>query len=100
MDKEFFKIVNCKEHQIHLFAIPNCDVENPGFSFELYKNKQIINETPYPYSNIKTRLYFTSSMKKPVKIISYDNNNQDIRPNSNFYQNIENAKQNNVLILF
>ena len=40
-------------------------------------NKQIIVDNPYPYSNIKTHLCFTSSIKKPVKIISYENNNQE-----------------------
>ena len=40
-------------------------------------NKQVIVDTPFPYSNIKTHLCFTSSIKKPVKIISYDNNNQE-----------------------
>ena len=40
-------------------------------------NKQVIVDNPYPYSNIKTHLCFTSSIKKPVKIISYENNNQE-----------------------
>ena len=50
-------------------------------------NKQVIVENPYPYSNIKTHLCFTSSIKKPVKIISYENNNQEqqihLQQNSN-----------------
>ena len=33
-------------------------------------NKQILNDMPFPYSSIKTHLYFTSSIKKPIKIIS------------------------------
>ena len=49
-------------------------------------NKQIIVDNPYPYSNIKTHLCFTSSIKKPVKIISYENNNQEqqlpLQPNN------------------
>ena len=40
-------------------------------------NKQVIADTPFPYSNIKTHLCFTSSIKKPVKIISYENNNKE-----------------------
>ena len=39
-------------------------------------NKQIIVDNPYPYSNIKTHLCFTSSIKKPVKIISYEKRNK------------------------
>ena len=50
-------------------------------------NKQVIVDNPYPYSNIKTHLCFTSSIKKPVKIISYENNNQEqqihLQQNSN-----------------
>ena len=42
-------------------------------------NKPIIGEINFPYSNIKTHLYFTSSIKKPVKIISEEKNNQRIR---------------------
>ena len=50
-------------------------------------NKQVLVDNPYPYSNIKTHLCFTSSIKKPVKIISYENNNQEqqihLQQNSN-----------------
>ena len=70
-------------------------------------NKQIIIDNPFPYSAIKTHLCFTSSIKKPVKIISYDNNNQDIHSGSgnknnninynNYYQNIENMTPNKVI---
>ena len=72
-------------------------------------NKQVIIDTPFPYSNIKTHLYFTSSIKKPVKIISYDNNIQEIHSGgsglknnnniniSNYYQNIENMTPNKVI---
>ena len=61
-------------------------------------NKQILNEMPFPYSNIKTHLYFTSSIKKPVKIISDEgtaiNNNMNINlTNSN---NITNNNNNNI----
>ena len=71
-------------------------------------NKQVIVDNPYPYSNIKTHLCFTSSIKKPVKIISYENNNQEqqihLQQNSNGsgsgnknnvnnnFQNIENIE--------
>ena len=82
-------------------------------------NKQVIVDNPYPYSNIKTHLCFTSSIKKPVKIISYENNNQEQQiplpqtgsgsgnKNStnnnlnnninNYFQNIENMTPNKVL---
>jgi hypothetical protein len=81
-------------------------------------NKQIIVDNPYPYSNIKTHLCFTSSIKKPVKIISYENNNQEqqlpLQPNNgsgnkiignnnlsnninNYFQNIENMTPNKVI---
>ena len=72
-------------------------------------NKQVIIDTPFPYSNIKTHLCFTSSIKKPVKIISYDNNNQEMHNGgsglknnnniniSNYYQNIENMTPNKVI---
>ena len=71
-------------------------------------NKQVI-DTPFPYSNIKTHLCFTSSIKKPVKIISYENNNQDPRSGgsgnkinnnnnmNNYFQNIENMTPNKVI---
>ena len=78
-------------------------------------NKQVIVDNPYPYSNIKTHLCFTSSIKKPVKIISYENNNQEqpLQQNgsgnknngnnnlnnnmNNYFQNIENMTPNKVL---
>ena len=73
-------------------------------------NKQVIIDTPFPYSTIKTHLCFTSSIKKPVKIISYDNNNQEIHSGgsgnknnnnniniNNYYQNIENMTPNKVI---
>ena len=81
-------------------------------------NKQVIVDNPYPYSNIKTHLCFTSSIKKPVKIISYENNNQEpqmplpqnngsgnkINGNNNlnnninnYFQNIENMTPNKVI---
>ena len=81
-------------------------------------NKQVIVDNPYPYSNIKTHLCFTSSIKKPVKIISYDNNNinqdqQAVQHNAsgnksngnnnlnnnmnNYFQNIENMTPNKVI---
>ena len=70
-------------------------------------NKQVIVDNPYPYSNIKTHLCFTSSIKKPVKIISYENNNQEQQiplpqtgsgnknsTNNNLNNNINNYFQN------
>ena len=61
-------------------------------------NKQIIVDNQYPYSNIKTRLCFTSSIKKPVKIISLDNEGVDDinKSDSNkcIQQNIENITPN------
>ena len=81
-------------------------------------NKQVVVDNPYPYSNIKTHLCFTSSIKKPVKIISYENNNQEqqiplqqnggsgnkINGNNNlnnsmnnYFQNIENMTPNKAL---
>ena len=81
-------------------------------------NKKMILDNPYPYSNIKTHLCFTSSIKKPVKIISYENNNQEaqmplpqnngsgnkISGNNNlnnninnYFQNIENMTPNKVI---
>ena len=83
-------------------------------------NKQVIVDNPYPYSNIKTHLCFTSSIKKPVKIISYENNNLEqqqlhLQQNgngsgnknngnnnlnnniNNYFQNIENMTPNKVI---
>jgi len=76
-------------------------------------NKQVVTDTPFPYSNIKAHLCFTSSIKKPVKIISYENNNQEqlscgsgrknnINNNmnmnmNNYFQNIENMTPNKVI---
>ena len=76
-------------------------------------NKQVIIDTPFPYSNIKTHLCFTSSIKKPVKIISYDNNNQEQHSSgsgkknnsnsniniNNYFHNIENMTPNKVIEL-
>ena len=61
-------------------------------------NKPIIGEINFPYSNIKTHLYFTSSIKKPVKIIS-DEKNQNgvnmIENNNIINQNILNNNEIN-----
>jgi hypothetical protein len=56
-------------------------------------NKQIMNEMAFPYSNIKTHLNFTSSIKKPVKIISEEtapNNNNNINLINNNISNEQN----------
>ena len=74
-------------------------------------NKQVIIDTPFPYSKIKTHLCFTSSIKKPVKIISYENNNQEQHSGgsgnktnnnnnaniNNYFQNIENMSPNKAI---
>ena len=68
-------------------------------------NKQVIIDTPFPYSKVKTHLCFTSSIKKPVKIISYENNNQEQNNdgssnknnNNNYLENIENMTPNKVI---
>ena len=58
-------------------------------------NKQIIVDTPFPYSNIKTHLCFTSSIKKPVKIISYENNNNEQHSGGSGNANITNSNNIN-----
>ena len=74
-------------------------------------NKPIIGEVNYPYSNIKTHLYFTSSIKKPIKIISEEKNlnninnntiqngqnNNEISNSKNFENNLENITPNKIL---
>ena len=85
----------------------NCLGTDKGLEKSAF-NKQIVIDTPFPYSNIKTHLCFTSSIKKPVKIVSLDNNNQEqinnasnsIKNNvinnkvNNYFQNIENVTPN------
>ena len=62
-------------------------------------NKQILNDVPFPYSNIKAHLYFTSSIKKPIKIISDEsaanNGNMNINMTINNNPNESNAFINN-----
>ena len=71
-------------------------------------NKPIIGgEVNYPYSNIKTHLYFTSSIKKPIKIISEEKNQNTINPmgnqnneisdSKNFDVNMENITPNKIM---
>ena len=71
-------------------------------------NKPIIGgEVNYPYSNIKTHLYFTSSIKKPIKIISeeknqniinpMENQNNEISDSKNFDVNMENITPNKIM---
>ena len=71
-------------------------------------NKQVIIDTPFPYSKVKAHLCFTSSIKKPVKIISYENNNQEQNIDgssnknnniniNNYLDNIENMTPNKVI---
>ena len=56
-------------------------------------NKQIPTELPFPYSNIKTHLHFTNSIKKPVKIISDERTSNN---NSNMNLNLNNININNI----
>ena len=67
-------------------------------------NRQILNDMPFPYSNIKAHLYFTSSIKKPIKIISDEsannpninmNNNNNIQNEPNLFINNNNNYTNN-----
>ena len=56
---------------------------------------------PFPYSNIKTHLYFTSSIKKPIKIISEEgpgnmNNNNNIQNEQNYFINNNNSINNGI----
>ena len=97
---------------IKLNRVPNLHIsrvfqKNEGLNLEnVFEksafNKQILNDNPFQYSNIKTHLYFTSSIKKPVKIISYENNVNEQNENTgnnmnNFYNNIENITPNKVI---
>ena len=62
-------------------------------------NKQIPTELPFPYSNIKTHLHFTNSIKKPVKIISDErtsNNISNMNLNLNNINNIQNQNEQNI----
>ena len=65
-----------------------------------FNNKPLLGEINYPYSNIKTHLYFTSSIKKPIKIISEEKiqnnlNNLNIIGNNNIQNIINNNDLNN-----
>ena len=60
-------------------------------------NKQVIIDTPFPYSKVKTHLCFTSSIKKPVKIISYENNNAEQNNDGSSNKNNNNININNYL---
>ena len=58
-------------------------------------NKQIPNEIPFPYSNVKGHLCFTNSIKKPIKIISEEKNINNMNINNNNIQNEQNNFNNN-----
>ena len=62
-------------------------------------NKPIMGEVNYPYSNIKKNLYFTSSYKKPVKVVSEEKNinmnNINLLANPNGQNIINNNNINN-----
>ena len=49
------------------------------------------------FSNIKTHLYFTSSIKKPVKIVTEDNTN-NVNANNNNNNNVSLTNNNNNLV--
>ena len=48
------------------------------------------------FSNIKTHLYFTSSIKKPVKIVTEDNSNNCNAINNNNNNNVSLTNNNNI----
>ena len=92
---------------IKLNQTPNLPVgrvfqKNDGLENIFEKSAFNKQDNPFPYSNIKTHLCFTSSIKKPVKIISYENTEQNAGSNinnniNNFYNNIENISPNKVI---
>ena len=57
-------------------------------------NKPSFGEINYPYSNIKTHLYFSSSIKKPIQIISEEKNQNNIN-NMGSQNNRDNLINNN-----
>ena len=57
-------------------------------------NKPSFGEINYPYSNIKTHLYFSSSIKKPIQIISEEKNQNNIN-NIGSQNNRDNLINNN-----
>ena len=57
-------------------------------------HKPSFGEINYPYSNIKTHLYFSSSIKKPIQIISEEKNQNNIN-NIGSQNNRDNLINNN-----
>ena len=60
-------------------------------------NKQIQADIPFQYSYIKSHLNFTSSIKKPIKIVSEDSSCNNIKINNNA-RNDQNIFTNNNII--
>ena len=72
-------------------------------------NKPSFGEINYPYSNIKTHLYFSSSIKKPIQIISEEknqnnlnnignqNNRDNLINNNEINNNMENITPNKIM---
>ena len=85
--KENCTLNGSKNGNCNITSSTNIQIEKSAF------NKHIVppNTEASNYSNIKTHLYFTSSIKKPVKIISDDNslnnNNAMYNPNDFFAPN-------------
>ena len=78
-------------------------LEKSAFNKPILENNNFINNNNF-YSNTKTHLCFTSSIKKPIRIISEEknNNNNDIINNSNtnnkiFGPNVENITPNKIM---
>ena len=70
-------------HTERVFKESNNILEKSAF------NKQVQTDMPFQYSYIKSHLNFTSSIKKPIKIVSEDSScNMSINNNSRNDQNI------------
>jgi len=93
------KDINTTAFNSHIINKTN-DLEHKNTIEKSAFNKQLIttfNENPISFSNIKTQLLFTSSIKKPIKIISEDNNylnNNNEDKNIPSYLNNENITPN------
>ena len=93
------KDINTTAFNSHIINKTN-DLEHKNTIEKSAFNKQLIttfNENPISFSNIKTQLLFTSSIKKPIKIISEDNNylnNNHDDKNIPSYLNNENITPN------
>ena len=72
-------------------------IESNNFLEKSSFNKQIPNDIPFPYSNVKTHLCFTNSLKKPIKIISEEKHFNNMNLNNNNIQNEQNNLVNNYI---